>query len=333
VIVPVYNAEAHIEKCAHSILSQSFKNLQVVFVDDASTDASLEMLRRFEHDPRCRVIRRSQRKGPGPARNQALRFAHGDYVCFVDSDDWIDPDYIAQLVQKTVETGADLVVGPYRSVRSRGVKTHRAQPLTLDGDMVALTAVLNSQVDALPAVTTRIFRRRIIAEGHLRFSDAPTGEDFEFNLRYLFACRTVAYADVESYYYYRQEQSESITNSFRSEYIDGYEHIICVVREYERANHLLHHARAFRCYELYTSCLKKVLKASLTAKERRRHLERTVKTLRPLATSPLNALLFLVTTTPISWRYRLRKLRKVFVVPTTLRLRYYLSWERLASRR
>lgn len=333
VIVPVYNAEAHIEQCANSILCQSFRNLQVLFVDDASTDASLEKLRRFEDDPRCTVIRRRQRKGPGPARNQALRSAHGDYVCFADSDDWIDTDYIAQLVQTMVETSADLVVGPYRGVRPRGAKTYRLQPVTLEGGMVALTAILNSHLDAPPSVNMRVFRRRILEEGRLRFSDAPTGQDFEFNLKYLFACSKVVYSDIDSYYNYRQAQSRSVTNSFRSRYIDGYEHIICVVREYENADYPLDNARAFRCYELYTSCLKKILKASLTPAEREQHLERAVKTLRPLAPSPLRALLILATAPGITWRYRLRKLRTAFLVPATMKLRYHLSTDGAAAAR
>ena len=90
VILPVYNAEEYLEECLESIANQSFKDIEIICVNDGSTDASLDVLeKRQKHDSRISIITR-ENKGAGAARNVGLEHASGDYIYFMDSDDYLE---------------------------------------------------------------------------------------------------------------------------------------------------------------------------------------------------------------------------------------------------
>ncbi|VLA88839.1 glycosyl transferase family protein [Streptococcus pneumoniae] len=115
VIVPVYNVENYLRKCLDSIITQTYKNIEIVVVNDGSTDASGEICKEFaEMDHRITYIEQ-ENAGLSAARNTGLENMSGDYVTFVDSDDWIEQDYVETLYKKIVEYQADIAVGNYYS--------------------------------------------------------------------------------------------------------------------------------------------------------------------------------------------------------------------------
>ncbi|QAT49526.1 glycosyltransferase family 2 protein [Caproiciproducens sp. NJN-50] len=112
VIVPIYNVEKYLERCVSSILNQTFSDFEVLLINDASTDRSLEIARRFSGDGRVRVLDKSH-SGLGNTRNYGVEHAGGDYLLFVDSDDWIDENMLKNLYAAAVEYQADLVLFNY----------------------------------------------------------------------------------------------------------------------------------------------------------------------------------------------------------------------------
>lgn len=115
VIVPVYNVENYLNKCLDSIISQTYKNIEIVVVNDGSTDASGEICKEFsEMDHRILYIEQ-ENAGLSAARNTGLDNMSGNYVTFVDLDDWIEQDYVETLYKKIVEYQADIAVGNYYS--------------------------------------------------------------------------------------------------------------------------------------------------------------------------------------------------------------------------
>ena len=100
VIIPVYNTARYLERCIGSVVNQTYKNLEIILVDDGSTDDSYEICKQWaEKDHRILLIHK-ENGGPSSARNLALDVATGDYIAFVDSDDWIEPDmYEAQVTR------------------------------------------------------------------------------------------------------------------------------------------------------------------------------------------------------------------------------------------
>lgn len=117
VIVPVYNTQFYLKKCLESILRQTYQNLEIILVDDASTDKSgqiCEMYRR--KDSRVRIIHHRVSRGAAASRNDGIDNANGTYICFVDSDDWINKVYIETLASALIRTGAECVVASITDV-------------------------------------------------------------------------------------------------------------------------------------------------------------------------------------------------------------------------
>lgn len=112
VIVPVYNVEAYLDQCVKSILSQTLQDIEVLLINDASTDRSLELARAYETDPRVNVLDKPH-SGLGYTRNYGVEHATGEYLSFVDSDDWIDADALEKLYDAASTQKADLVVFNY----------------------------------------------------------------------------------------------------------------------------------------------------------------------------------------------------------------------------
>ena len=116
VIVPVYETEGLLDRCVESIVGQTYKNLEIILVDDGSPDNCPAMCDEWaEKDSRIRVIHK-ENGGVSSARNAALDIATGDYIGFVDSDDWIEPEMYSSLIQKISESGKNIALCSYLSL-------------------------------------------------------------------------------------------------------------------------------------------------------------------------------------------------------------------------
>jgi len=113
IIVPVYNAQKGLSRCLESICSQTYQELEIIVLNDGSTDDSLAICEQFRaKDPRIMVVDK-ENEGVSRTRNAGLTLAQGDYIQFADSDDALDPDYTQNLVQAALQHNADLVIAPY----------------------------------------------------------------------------------------------------------------------------------------------------------------------------------------------------------------------------
>ena len=115
VIVPVYNVESYLRKCLDSIIAQTYKNIEIVVVNDGSTDASGEICKEFSEMDHRIIYIEQENAGISAARNTGLNNMSGNYVTFVDSDDWIESNYVETLYKKITEYQADIAVGNYYS--------------------------------------------------------------------------------------------------------------------------------------------------------------------------------------------------------------------------
>ena len=167
VIVPVYNVAPYLDQCMESICRQTYPNLEVIFVYDESSDGSLERCRQWvQLDKRIHLYINPQRRGLGAARNIGLHMAEGDYVIFVDSDDWLAEGFIEKLYHAIEETGADYVssVG-YYCTDDKGVqkKTTTLPAGNYDNDIGRLFVLL---MDAR-AVWKKIYNRKWLLRNEL----------------------------------------------------------------------------------------------------------------------------------------------------------------------
>ena len=113
IIVPVYNAEKYLQKCLDSILEQTYQNLEIIIVNDGSTDNSGQICHEYEQKDSRIIYMEKENGGVSDTRNTGLDRMTGSYVTFVDSDDWLEPNYVQFLYEKLIEHQADIVVGNY----------------------------------------------------------------------------------------------------------------------------------------------------------------------------------------------------------------------------
>lgn len=133
IIVPVFNSEKYLERCLSSIKDQTYKNLEIIVIDDGSTDGSLQIINDFQTIDNRFIVINQNNKGPGSARNKGLQIAKGDYLAFVDSDDWIDLDMIHIMYDALKINKCDIAVCKLKQVYNQTIvynkKKYKSQVL------------------------------------------------------------------------------------------------------------------------------------------------------------------------------------------------------------
>ena len=124
-IIPVYNVEQYLPRCLDSIIGQTFSDLEIVCVNDGSPDNSDKILLEYaKKDPRIKIITQ-ENGGLSAARNTGLKNISGEYVSFIDSDDWIDSDYYEQLLKLVEENDADIAMAGMRIANANGISNNK----------------------------------------------------------------------------------------------------------------------------------------------------------------------------------------------------------------
>lgn len=221
VIVPIYNVESYLERCVQSIQRQTYDNLEIILVDDGSTDSCPKMCDDFaKEDNRIKVIHK-ENNGQGCARNTGLKTASGKFVLFVDADDFIDNNHVKALYNLLVSNDADTVLGSLSYKKNHKPITRQSHNLKLGvyenervKDEILLCFIgadINSKKDVLleASACTNLYSKEIIDSFNVSFeSERQTiSEDLFFNLRYFFYAKKVVVENECGYYYCENNQS------------------------------------------------------------------------------------------------------------------------------
>ena len=220
IIVPVYNSGPWLGRCLDSVIAQSYRDFECICIDDGSVDDSARILAQYaERDPRIRMIRFPENRGVCAARNAGIEAAKGDYVYFMDSDDWIDPDYIDALVRHALKTGLDVVSNAncvYEYDDPSKSKPAVADFVLPDKDAYYAPSVI--QRGLLPVICIRLYRRSFLLENGVRFPPLHGGREDHY-----FICLTELLQEKgyvfhgPAYHYYQRAGSLDRTpgNAFR----------------------------------------------------------------------------------------------------------------------
>ena len=215
IIVPIYNVERYIEQCAESVLEQSYCDIQFIFVDDGSPDASVDKLNALI-DNKFAVLRerieivRKQNGGLPQARLTGLQHATGDYVLHVDSDDWIEPDAVEKLVRKAEDTDADVVYFYVRKEKGEG-RSHVSKDKVYTDPKVFSKDVFCNKAHGY---VVNKFARRNCYRDDLFYPRGNMHEDMVLMGQLLFYCKKVVLLP-EALYHYRRNNSASETRQAR----------------------------------------------------------------------------------------------------------------------
>lgn len=216
VIVPVYNVEKYLERCVNSILQQTYGQLEIILVDDGSTDASPEMCDEFAAgDKRIKVIHK-ENGGLSDARNAGLKVATGAYIGYVDSDDWIEKDMYENMHRACVENAAELCVCRYFSEyadRTESGGSGECIPLTRD-ELLRIYIGGHEQYVIYNSVWSKLFKRSLV-EG-AEFPKGRNSEDIMYTTRAFCRLERAAYLD-QCLYHYVLDREGSIMNVSRGE--------------------------------------------------------------------------------------------------------------------
>lgn len=205
VIIPVYNVEEYLTRCLHSVIENTYDNLEIICIDDGSTDNCNKILHEFATlDSRISIIKK-ENGGLSSARNAGLRCCSGEFVSFVDSDDWIHPMHFETLLRIQNEYNSDIVISDLKSVSEKkefenfDISDIPVRELTLEQ--------IYSNHDTKSYVTGRLFRREIIE--NTIFPEGIVLEDAIFNA--IVMCKSssikVNYIPIAMYYYFQRTTS------------------------------------------------------------------------------------------------------------------------------
>lgn len=209
IIIPIYNIEEFLDRSIGSAAGQTYQNLEILLIDDGSTDASAEICDRWaEKDKRIKVVHQSN-SGVSVARNTGLRMATGDYVLQLDSDDYMAPYTVEHLLQTAHEQNADLVICQFvRGVEERYCFEKLEHPeVELVDAAYTLAQIYNGANDALRYTVPwcKLYRRELL-EG-VSYPEGKIFEDIYITHTIIDRCSRIALLDEVLFYYYRRENS------------------------------------------------------------------------------------------------------------------------------
>ena len=214
-VVPVYNTEAFVRRCAVSLMEQTYPNIDYVFVDNASKDKSLDVLRQVvakypKRHSDVTIIINKENKGSATARNQGLDASEGDFVMFAYSDDYVDVDYVETLVAEAEKNNSDIVYCNYYETYEKSGDKLINQDCGID-PIGCICSMLTGDMHGSPC--NKLFRRKFLLQTSQRFVDgADLYEDVSWNLRLMSFNPRLSYLP-KSFYHYVRYNSGSITQS------------------------------------------------------------------------------------------------------------------------
>lgn len=252
IIVPCYNVEKYLKQCLNSIVNQTYNNLEIICVNDGSTDNTLDILKEYAFKDDRIVIIDQENIGASQARNNALKVITGDFVAFVDGDDWIDQSVFEKAILKVAEFNCDIVFWSYNKFydeKKFGNLIYETENEFLsDKDYTDLYRTIfgltGSQLskpelaDSLCTIWGKLYKKELLE--NIQFVDLQkigTFEDGLFNIQCLLKAKSAYYIN-ECLYNYRKDNSVSITTCYKPELFKRWLNLYSIIEEFIAKNNL-----------------------------------------------------------------------------------------------
>lgn len=251
IIVPVYNTDKYLKKCLDSLIDQTLKNIEIIVIDDGSTDSSGDICDQYSDDSRV-FIMHNKNQGPSGSRNDGIKHANGEYCMFVDSDDWLELNACEKMYRFAKKTDADLVIGAHVNESTAGSKIRYIFPETqefVDNDFVDNIFIHTlglieknlknpAKLDKLTPVWSRLYRSVIIKENNIEYIDLNKlpSECLQFNFEFCNNAKKAAYLH-EVVYHYRRNTIVSVTKPYRDDLWAKWEWWISFEKKYLESIH------------------------------------------------------------------------------------------------
>ena len=181
IIIPVYNSELYLERCLQSVIRMDYEKIEIIVIDDGSTDASSDIADSFAEKDERFIVKHTANNGVSSARNQGIAAANGKYLMFVDSDDYVDRDILGDMVFTIENTGSDICI------RAQGYQKETTENFEAELDASNLDKILFFHRNyLLYGPTSKLYKTDMIKSYSVHFTeDMNFGEDLLFNMDYL----------------------------------------------------------------------------------------------------------------------------------------------------
>lgn len=264
IIVPVYNVERYIDRCINSILSQSLQQLELILVDDGSSDYCPEICDRYASlDARVKVVHQ-QNAGVSSARNMGLSLACGEYIGFVDADDYIDSDMFLKLYNAAKENDAPVACCNLNFIDERGnvIYSKNEDPIMVNGEEL-FKRMFDTNAYLRMGVWNKIYRSDIIVNRSFE-CDKHMAEDLLFLLKVVPQLKKVVYIREGLYYYFRQREGAATSKAYSSFERERVENTHFMA-EYIRKNYsqIYPQAAAYKCINGDLTAINKMIDAGI----------------------------------------------------------------------
>ena len=218
IIVPVYNLELYIEKCLNSLVNQTLKDLEIIVVNDGSTDKSVEIIEKMKKQyPNLIKTYNISNVGVAKARNFGLSKATGEYIGFVDGDDYVSKDMYEKLYNKAIEEDSDIVTSGYYKVKKEKCEEKGTKLSNCFGYDIHMQP--NILIESFPYIWNKIFKRNLIIKNKIEFENLKIYEDLVFTYKLYFNANKISKVD-EPLYYYIVTRESSATYEFTEKRFD-----------------------------------------------------------------------------------------------------------------
>lgn len=205
VIIPVYNSEKHLKECLDSVINQSYENIEIIIIDDGSTDNSINILKEYINIDSRILLYSQKNSGPGSARNKAMGISNGKYIIFIDSDDYIKKNCIENLVLNIRFTDSEVLVyeaiGFYEKNNNRILdkeKYFNVNEKFLNNDMTGGEASKFSIEYISPCL--KLYNKNFLQKNKIKFSEGIFGEDVEFWYKCIINLKKVKFINYVGYF-------------------------------------------------------------------------------------------------------------------------------------
>lgn len=212
IIVPIYNAEKFLDKCIQSIINQTYSNLEIILVNDGSTDKSLEICNKYKGIDRRIIVINKNNGGVSSARNKGLELASGNYIGFVDSDDFISEYMYEKMVKAMIQNNADVVECGYFTCDSnyKNIERHELTDSIINGEYQCSYMYLSNK-NTTNYNVNKLYKKSLF-DG-LRYPNLKFSEDFWVNTKIFYKCKRKVTLN-ECFYYYVMNKQSAVRKEF-----------------------------------------------------------------------------------------------------------------------
>ncbi len=203
VIVPVYNTNKYLPKCLDSILNQSLKDIEIIVINDGKSDNSVETIKKNEKKYKNKIVFIDKKNGgQGSARNVGIKKAHGEYIGFVDSDDFIEETMYEEMYNTAKENNSDIVICNISDYYEKN-DTKKEVSLKLSQNPSISEAIINS----VPSVVNKIYKRELLQDSNITFDESIWYEDLPFSMQIVVNAKKISFIEKPFYNYFHRNIS------------------------------------------------------------------------------------------------------------------------------